>query len=82
MAPPQLYELERMKLFPTLNQLHHYSRVHGQEVMSCWMPVMKMCTDAFIIVLPGEHKYISGEHRFLPGGATCVDIFQVDIGVI
>ena len=55
MAPPQVYELGRMKNLSSLDELNaaaaKYSSIQGLERL---MPVMKMCSDAFVMLLPGE----------------------------
>ena len=53
MIGPQLYELSRMCHFRDIRDLHEFAEKREQHGVQRWMPVILICTDGIISLLPG-----------------------------
>ena len=53
LPPPQVYELTDLSRFSDLDSLFDYCKTRSKIGVERWMPVIKMCTDAVVIALPG-----------------------------
>ena len=57
LAPPQVYELTRMRAAATMSELHNFSEKLKPMGVNTWLPVIYPCTDGFLSVLPGDELY-------------------------
>lgn len=58
LAPPQFYEIRRLKNFASLSDLHKFCLDHVLEGVERWMPIMLLTADGQILLLPGDELYI------------------------
>ncbi|XP_029624457.1 acyl-coenzyme A diphosphatase NUDT19 [Salmo trutta] len=56
-APPQFYDLSRMCRFPSLQDLHSFSRQRASEGCEQWLPVRMVSDSCYISLLPGDELY-------------------------
>uniref|UniRef100_A0AAZ3RSS0 Acyl-coenzyme A diphosphatase NUDT19 n=1 Tax=Oncorhynchus tshawytscha TaxID=74940 RepID=A0AAZ3RSS0_ONCTS len=56
-APPQFYDLSRMCRFPSLQNLHSFSRQRASEGCEQWLPVRMVSDSYYISLLPGDEMY-------------------------
>lgn len=57
LAPPQVYELTRMRQHATFDGLRRMTVSRARAGLSTWMPVFFTCKDGFISTLPGDELY-------------------------
>ncbi|XP_045072717.1 LOW QUALITY PROTEIN: nucleoside diphosphate-linked moiety X motif 19 [Coregonus clupeaformis] len=56
-APPQFYDLSRMCRFPSLQDLHSFSRRRASEGCEQWLPIRMVSDNYYISLLPGDELY-------------------------
>ncbi|XP_016368910.1 nucleoside diphosphate-linked moiety X motif 19-like [Sinocyclocheilus rhinocerous] len=56
-APPQFYELGRMRRFPALRDLHHFAWQRSLDGCEQWLPILLVAPDCFASILPGDGLY-------------------------
>ena len=78
LAPPQVYELTRMRTVSAMSELRDFSKRLEPMGVNTWLPVIYPCSDGFISVLPGDELYpeepdFTGE-RDLPPSPLLMDL--------
>ncbi|XP_029000711.1 nucleoside diphosphate-linked moiety X motif 19 [Betta splendens] len=66
-APPQFYELSRLRRFPLLSDLHSFARRRAAEGCERWLPVGFLQDGHYISLLPGDKLYPSDSSGELKG---------------
>ncbi|XP_026070976.1 nucleoside diphosphate-linked moiety X motif 19-like [Carassius auratus] len=56
-APPQFYELGRMRRFPALTDLHGFAWQRSLDGCEHWLPVLLLAPDCVASILPGDALY-------------------------
>ena len=78
LAPPQVYELTRMRTVSAMSELCDFSKRLAPMGVNTWLPVIYPCSDGFVSVLPGDELYpeepdFTGE-RDLPPSPLLMDL--------
>ena len=78
LAPPQVYELTRMRTVSAMSELRDFSKRLEPMGVNTWLPVIYPCSDGFVSVLPGDELYpeepdFTGE-RDLPPSPLLMDL--------
>jgi len=58
LAPPQVYEMNNLRTFDTLDSLLAECKKRQQVDADCWMPVYRLCCDAVLFLLPGLYSLL------------------------
>lgn len=59
LAPPQFYEICRLRNFASLSDLHKFSLDRESEGTERWMPIILLTADGKIHLLPGKSMFTS-----------------------
>ena len=57
LAPPQMYELSRIRNFKKLQDLQAFTVKRESQGCTTWLPVLAKCQDAAIALYPGDDLY-------------------------
>ncbi|VTJ62931.1 Hypothetical predicted protein [Marmota monax] len=58
LAPPQFYEVRRLKNFASLSDLHKFCLDRALEEAERWLPITYLTADGMLQLLPGDELYL------------------------